>query len=253
MLTRIRSRARRVADGDAGVSLMELVVSMVLATALGAITLYFFVNVSNSSAATNDRTINTANARNTLGAWTSYLAVSDGTVAGNVTNRFEWLTATDMLFYAGLDNRANPNAAATAPTMMWLRLDAAGHLIEEQFASDAVAGSTWQVCRRLAESVSAGVSNQSTQAGGLRLFTASTATGTDLSGADLGTAPASGDGCQPLPETPPSASGSTDVLAVANLRTVNSVEIAFTIVDTLGKHPIEFDSIATVPALGASS
>jgi Tfp pilus assembly protein PilW len=247
VLTALRARLRRTAEGDHGISLMEMVVAMALATILGAATLYLFVSVDSSTAATNDRTINTANARNTLEAWTSYLQVSDGTVPGNAANRFEWLTPSDMLFYADINNRNNASGPASAPTLMWLRRDSAGHLIEEQFASSAVAGSSAQICRRLGESVTAGTA--STPA----LFTPTSSTGASLGSNDLGTAPSAGSGCQPLPTTPPSALGTSDPVAVANLRTVSSVEIAFTVTDTSRKHSIEFDSVVTLPSLGASS
>src|SRR6185437_16997856 len=118
----------------AGVSLTELLVAMGLATILGAITMQLFVYVDNSTASTTDRTVATAQARNTLQAWSGYLHVSDGSTAGSVSTRFEWLTASDMAFYANLNNRAgDASTAPTAPRMYWLRIDANGHLVEEQF------------------------------------------------------------------------------------------------------------------------
>ena len=248
MLTALRARARRIWRRDDGVTLIELVVAMTLSTALGAMTLFLFVSVSNSSDATNDRTINTASARNTLEAWTSYLQVSDGTSAGNGTNRFEWLTDQDMLFYADLNNRSAGNASTTtAATMMWLRLDSAGNLVEEQFPASAVVGSTAGTCRVIAVSASAGITATPT------LFTAKTSSGNSFSEGQLGSAPSSGTGCQPLPETPPSATGSLGSTVQANLQTVRTVEIAFTIVDTKGEHPLEFDSVVTLPVLGATT
>ena len=248
MLTALRDRARRIWRRDDGVTLIELVVAMALSTALGAMTLFLFVSVSNSSDATNDRTINTANARNTLEAWTSYLEVSDGTSPGNGTNRFEWLTDHDMLFYADLNNRNSSNASTTtAATMMWLRLDAKGNLVEEQFSGGAVVGTTAGTCRVIAVSASAGTAATPT------LFTAKTSAGDPFTAGQLGSAPASGVGCQPLPETPPSATGQLGSAVAGNLQTVRTVEIAFTIVDTKGQHPLEFDSVVTLPVLGATT
>lgn len=248
MLTALCDRACRIWRRDDGVTLIELVVAMALSTALGAMTLFLFVSVSNSSDATNDRTINTANARNTLEAWTSYLQVSDGTSAGNGTNRFEWLTDRDMLFYADLNNRdPNHSTAATAATMMWLRLDTAGNLVEEQFRASAVVGTAASTCRVIAVSASEGIAATS------QLFTAKTAAGAAFNSGTLGSAPVSGIGCQPLPQTPPSASGQLGSATEENLQTVRTVEIAFTIVDTKGAHPLEFDSVVTLPVLGATT
>jgi Tfp pilus assembly protein PilW len=245
---RVRNRLQRMWRRDDGVTLMELVVAMTLSTALGAMTLFLFIRVNDSSSATNDRTINTANARNTLESWTSYLQVSDGTSAGNGSNRFEWLTANDMLFYADLNNR-NPNnaTAAATPTLVWLRLDTAGNLVEEQFPSSAVVGSPATVCRVIAVDATAGT--QSTA----HMFTAENAQGNAFSDGQLGSAPTAGTGCKVLPQTPPSASGQLGSTVQENLQTVRTVEIAFTIVDTKGQHPLEFDSVVTLPVLGATT
>jgi type II secretory pathway component PulJ len=253
MLTAPLRRILRRPSGDAGITVMELLVSMVLSTVLGAMTLYFFVSVDKSSASADDRTISTANARNTLEAWTSYLQVSDGTTPGNGKNRFEWLTANDALFYANLYNRPGTGETVNAPTMIWLRLDTKGRLVEEQFASSAVAGTAARICRRLAQTTSAGTTEIQANTGSLQLFTPRSANGSLLTHVDLGAAPTSGAGCQPLPISPPSVIGPVDAIAVANLQTVSTVEIAFTTLDSLGTHPLEFDSMATLPALGAST
>jgi type II secretory pathway component PulJ len=246
MLKGLLRRARRLVRTDDGVTLMELVVAMTLSTALGALTLFLFISVSNSSDATNDRTINTASARNTLEAWSGYLQVSDGTSAGNGTNRFEYLAPNDMLFYADLNNRNN-TTGTTAPTMMWLRIDSKGNLVEEQFASTAVSGSSWSTCRVIAIQATAGITDLP------QLFTAKSASGNTFSSGSLGSAPTSGVGCQVLPQTPPSAQGQLSSVVSTNLQTVRTVEIAFTIVDSQGKHPLEFDSVVTLPVLGATT
>lgn len=230
------------ASGDAGVSLIELVVSMTLATILGAVTLSLFVAINSSTAATTDRAMSTAQARATLQSWTAYLRSSDGTTAGSTTNRFEWLTSRDTLFYADLFNRGTSINTVGAPTMMWLRLDSTAALVEEQFPSTATAGTSPTVCRVLTNSVTA-----------VKLFTPYNTSGTDLTGTDLGSAPSPTAGCQPLPVTVPSQSAAPDQVAITNLQNVTSVGIDFTTTDTTGAHPLEFNALAALPTLGGSS
>lgn len=248
MPTVLIARLRAVREhADAGVSLMELLVSMALMTILGTLTLMLFLNVNSSTAATTDRTLNTASARNALEAWTGYLQVADGTTAGSKTNRIEWLTATDMLFYADINNRTWSSPGTTgAPTMMWLRLDAKGQLVEEQFASTAAAGTAPAVCRVLGSNVS-----QAVNADGVTqpVFSAADVTGATITG--TGTAPTPSSGCQNLPVTVPSQTKSPDPVAQANLVNVRSVTIDFQMRDGTNQHPIEFTSQAVLPNLGS--
>jgi hypothetical protein len=236
------------AGGDAGITLMELIVAMVLNTIIGAMTAGIFISINNASNTNVDRTVGTASARNTIQDWTAYLRVADGKTAGVKTNRFEWLANNDMLFYADLYNRTVDNLAVTgAPTMIWLRLDSAGKLIEEQFPSTATAGTNPTVCRRLATAVSTPTAP---------LFTALENSGAVMNALpptaslDLGAAPTPSAGCQPLPVTVPSQSSRPDLAALTNLQKVVSVQIDFVISDTTGTHPLEFSSRAVLPALG---
>jgi len=165
MLTRLRHRAQAArASGDAGVTLTELIVAMTLSTILGAMTLMVFLNVDKATSATTDRTINTSSARNAIQAWTSYLRVSDGPTAGSAVNRFEWITAGDIMFHANLYNRATSGAglgSTTPSTMVWLRLDSAGALVEEQFPNTAAQGTNPSICRILvAKATAGGIANQ---------------------------------------------------------------------------------------------
>src|SRR5438445_245157 len=91
-----RLRAVRLRS-DAGMSLTELLVAMVLSTIIGAMTLGLFVKMTDTTTRSTDRTINSAAARNTIQAWTGYLRVADGPVAGSRLSRIEWLTANDIL------------------------------------------------------------------------------------------------------------------------------------------------------------
>ena len=242
MLTRARRRDRaHRALGDAGVSLTELIVAMTLATILAAVTLRLFVTVNESTASTTDRTVNTAQARNTLQSWSAYLHVADGATVGSTSSRFEWLTSSDLLFYASLANRSGSLNATAAPTMMWLRRDSAGALVEEQFPNAAVAGASWTTCRVVGIKVSA-----------TALFTPLDANGNGYGSADLGTAPTGSAGCQALPVLVPSRSSTPNAVAVANLTTVTSVAMAFTMSDTKGNHAQEFASLVTLPVLGGT-
>jgi Tfp pilus assembly protein PilW len=240
----IRRRLAALRTGrDAGITLMELVVAMTLNVIIGALTVGIFIKVNDSSDTSIDRAVSTASARNAIQDWTAYLRVADGKTAGVKTNRIEWLTQKDMLFYADLYNRTVTNLAVTgAPTMIWLRLDTAGALIEEQFASTATAGTAPRVCRTLAPAVSTPAA---------ALFTGYDSTGAAMtSPLNLGTAPSAGAGCVALPVTVPSLSAHPDQNALANLQNVTSVVIDFVVRDTKGEHPIEFTSQAVLPALG---
>lgn len=230
--------------GDAGITLMELLVAMVLTTIIGAMTIGVFISVNSSTANSEDRSFSTATARNTIQDWTAYLRVADGKAAGVKTNRIEWLTAKDMLFYADLYNRSVTNLTVTgAPTMIWLRLDSKKTLVEEQFASTATAGTAPTVCRRMA-------TNVTTVDASTALFTAYDKSGAKMAGLDLGAAPTVTAGCVPLPVTVPSQTNKPDPSALANLQNVISVGIDFYVWDTKNLHPLEFTSQAVLPPLG---
>lgn len=239
ILSRLRALLRR---GDAGVTLTELVVSMGLFTIVGVLTLGLMININTSTASTTDRTISSSSARNAILAWTAYLRVADGTTAGSRTNRIEWLTAKDMLFYADLNNRSIDTPGTTsAPTMVWLRLDTAGNLVEEKFVSTAAQGATPTSCRSLVSHVS----TPSTS-----LFSAIDANGNAV--APQGTAPVVAAGCQHLPVTVNSHLQHPNLTVQTNLSNVNTVSIDFVVRDTRGAHPLEFTSQAVLPALGGS-
>jgi Tfp pilus assembly protein PilW len=251
MPARLSSRMRTVAPhGDDGLTVMELVIAMALSTVIGAMTLSLFLNINSTAANSTDRAINTASARNVVQAWAGYLRVADGTVAGSRTNRIEWLTSNDMLFYADLNNRSLTNVASTtAPTMVWLRLDSGGQLVEEQFASTATSGTSPRTCRVLLSRVA-----DATDMNGatVPLFAAADYRNAPMTGQNLGTAPTGvASGCQKLPVTVPSQTRSPDPVAQANLQNVYSVTLDFTVRDSKGLHPLEFTSQAVLPSLGA--
>jgi hypothetical protein len=249
LMRRLRSR------DDAGVTLTELIVSMGLFSLVGAMTLSIFLSINNSSAATVDRTINSSSARNAIQAWSAYLRVADGTTAGVRINRIEWLTPKDMLFYADLFNRTISAPGTTAgPTMIWLRLDAAGSLVEEQFPSNAALGASPTVCRTLVTNATTPAALQPTDPNAQTLFTGYDKHGAALKNTlgELGTAPVASSGCQKLPVTVPSQTKSPNLTVRANLQTVNSVALDFVVRDTANKHLLEFSSRVVLPTLGGS-
>jgi prepilin-type N-terminal cleavage/methylation domain-containing protein len=231
-------------SGDAGVTLTELIVAMTLSAILGAMTLMLFVQVNSAASGTNDRTINTSSARNAIQAWTSYLRVADGPTAGSSLYRFEWITPGDLMFHANLYNRATSGAgvaSTSAGTMVWLRIDSAGALIEEQFPATAAINTNPSVCRILMRKASAAT-----------LFAPFDTRGIAMTGQNLGTAATVGTGCQKLPVTVPSLTSRPDAVAVANLQNVTTIVIDFTVSDTKNTRPLEFTSQATMPILGGS-
>jgi Tfp pilus assembly protein PilW len=233
-----RLRAIR-ASREAGMSLTEVLISMALSMLIGAMTLGLFLSISDTTTRATDRTSSSASARNAIQAWTAYLRVTDGTTAGSRTNRIEWLSANDMLFYADLNNRSWGSPGTTsAPTMIWLRRDSANRLVEEQFVSTAVAGTAPRVCRLLVNRLT----------GSTPLFSAVDSGFHTLSG--LGTAPTASSGCRTLPVTVPSQQAHPDLTVRSNLQNVYSVTIDFLALDTHGKHPIEFTSQAVLPSMG---
>jgi hypothetical protein len=217
---------------------------MTLMSIFGLLTARLFVIVESSASGSTDRSINSASAGAITQAWAEYLRVADGTTPGSSSNRFEWIGANSMVFYADLFNRAtsgNGLGSTTGATMVWLRLDSNGVLIEEQFPSTAAQGTAPTNCRRLLAAVTT-----------TRLFTAYDGLGNDLSAQDLGTPPTVGPGCQVLPVTVPSQTKKPDPVAAANLPNVSSIAIDFLVPDSRNKHTIEFKSVVTLPTLGGA-
>lgn len=245
MLSVLRRRVRRVrATADAGVSLPELLMAMVLSSILGAITLVLFVAVDKASSTTSDRAINDGKARTTLQAWSTYLQASDGPTAGSALNRFEWFTASNVLFYSDLYNRSGSSLGTTSPPkLVWLRLDSAKQLVEEQFSPIPTSfPASWKSCRILGGGVNA-----------TKLFTPYGSTSNDLSSLNLGSAPSVGAGCQKLPSTLPSQQQHPDQTAAANLEKLFSIGIDFTVSDTHNTHPLEFSAVTALPYLSGAS
>jgi len=237
MLTRLLHR-RRAAVGEAGISLVEVLVAMTLSMILGAITMTLAVKVSSSSSDSTDRTISSEQSRNVMQAWSGYLQVADDpTSTGTGVSRFEWFTASSILFYSDLNNRSGSLATTGAPTMVWLRLDSASQLVEEKFvASPSSYPAAPSSCRILNFKVTA-----------TKLFTPINAGGFEITNQSLGTSPTVGSGCQSLPSAPPSKTNKPDASVIANLQNVAAVSISFTTRDTRNSHPLSFTTTLLLP------
>jgi prepilin-type N-terminal cleavage/methylation domain-containing protein len=242
MLTRWRAAA---AD-DRGMTLIELVVGMTLATILGAATLLFFVQANDTTSSTVERDISTAQARSLLQSWSTYFHVADDpTASGLAINRFEWFTATSVAFHSDILNRDAGTGTTGVPWLVWLRLDGNAQLVEETFTSTPTHyPAAPSRCRILTGPITAP-----------SLFTAYNSTGTSLTGQnqDLGAAPGVSAGCRSLPSAVPSQQNNPDPIATTNLQNISSVAIAFTATDTQGDHRVGYQTVVAVPVLQALS
>jgi Tfp pilus assembly protein PilW len=153
-------RARLV--GDRGITLAELMVSMSLTTILGTMAVLFFVGATREGYRTVLTNQNSGDARVTLDSWTSMLRVAGWLDPNTEADRFEEITATKIVFYANLNNRATATAGpynAPSPTTkvaLMLRVSNAvtgvGQLIEVIFKAD---NTTVQSVRQLGFSAKA--------------------------------------------------------------------------------------------------
>lgn len=147
MLSGRRRAARsRLGADDRGVTLAELMVSMILTTILGTMAVMFFVGSSRAGYKTVLTNQNSGDARLTLDSWTSMLRVAGWLDPSIKADRFEEITSTKIVFYANLGNRATNVSgvftAPAAPTKIALMLRVStpgtgvGQLIEVVFQPD---------------------------------------------------------------------------------------------------------------------
>ena len=120
MLTRLL--AGRRPRGDAGISLMELMVAMTLTALLGLLAVNFFVTTDNTGVKTELTNQAVADARVTLDSWTALLRVATWLDPSVQSDRFEEVTPTKIVFYANLDNRTTADQQVGAPTKVALML-----------------------------------------------------------------------------------------------------------------------------------
>lgn len=143
----VRSRlaGSRLAS-DRGVTLAELMISMILTTILGTMAVLFFVGASHTGYKTVLTNQNSGDARLTLDSWTSMLRVAGWLDPSTQADRFEEVTSTKIVFYANLNNRSTAVSgsftapAATTKVVLMLRVSVpatgVGQLIEVVFQPD---------------------------------------------------------------------------------------------------------------------
>jgi hypothetical protein len=254
----------RLKTKDSGVTLAELMVSMILTTILGTMAVLFFVGASHAGYKTVLTNQNTGDARLTLDDWTSMLRVAGWLDPSTEADRFEEITPTKIVFYANLSNRptpigAFPAPAATTKVALMLRVGTTGtgigQLVEVTFKPDNTTAKSVRVL---------GFNAQATA--GLPVFQPYSRAGSVLDLTQLGclsgTTPTAGLCLQSGPAgagmlDPTVASGS---LAVSSgtlrgnpavkvdkvLNQVGSVGIAFTALDPSKTSSMAFSSLASV-------
>jgi hypothetical protein len=132
-----RSRA------DEGMTLAELLVSCTVAMIVLTFGSLFFVTTSRSSDRTAQVDQALGSARTVLGRWTSFVRVAGWLDPAGATDRFEEITPTKAVFYAGVGNRSGSTLQLTAVTKIALILQrapgrATGRLVEVVFGPDNV-------------------------------------------------------------------------------------------------------------------
>jgi hypothetical protein len=250
MLTaRLRRRLAEATGNDAGITLMELIVAMVVATMVGAMTMLTFLAANKSVQVTGDRLLGTAAARNTLQSWQSLIQVADAPQTGSTcstgvtAHRFEWITDNDMLLYANVANR-DASGGCTPTQMVWLALRDRT-LIEARYSySDSAAGWARSVCRTLS-----GAPYATINAGALFVPDP----GQFIPDADYGvtfaaTSPfGSVTSCADAPDlVQPDSVKQSVPTANRTLAQVKSIGIAFTVADRSGEHRQSYDTTAAV-------
>jgi hypothetical protein len=137
MLTR-----RRVSPADdEGMTLAELLVSCTVGMIVLTFGTLFFVSTSRSSDHTAQVDQALGSARTVLGRWNAFVRVAGWLDPATTTDRFEEITPTKLVFYAGLGNRSSGDLQLTAVTKVALMLDrpagsATGRLVEVVFGPD---------------------------------------------------------------------------------------------------------------------
>jgi hypothetical protein len=131
---------------DRGVTLAELMVSMLLTTILGTMAVLFFVGASHTGYRTVLTNQNSGDARLTLDSWTSMVRVAGWLDPNTQADRFEEITSTKIVFYANLGNRSTVSngsfaaPGATTKVALLLRVSqpatGVGQLVEITFKDD---------------------------------------------------------------------------------------------------------------------
>jgi len=263
--TRSRALRSRLAADERGVTLAELMVSMVLTTILGTMAVLFFVGASHAGYKTVLTNQNSGDARLTLDSWTSMLRVAGWLDPSLQTDRFEEITSTKIVFYANLNNRSTAVSgsftapAATTKVALMLRVSTpgtgVGQLIEVVFKAD---NTTVQSVRQLGFNAKASA--------GQPIFRPYSRSGSPLDLTQLGclsgTTPAAGlclQSAQPgsgmldpsidagsLAVTSGGYRGNPALNVDRALNQIGSIAIAFTALDPSNTSSMDFASLASV-------
>lgn len=116
MLSRAR-RSTTVLNRDAGVSLLELMVSIGLMAVAGAMAIPFFVTGTKLTSTTSDASIATANVRAVLSSVVGLLQLADtpSANAGYSTDRFQTITPSSVSFYTNANGNRSGSTSRSAP------------------------------------------------------------------------------------------------------------------------------------------
>jgi prepilin-type N-terminal cleavage/methylation domain-containing protein len=129
-------RIRRVSTGgDRGITLTELIIAMALSSILGTMTLLVFLGLNTASTTTVERSLSASEARVILSSWSSLLQVAESPSRNAAAQpAFARATATELCFYASLDNRSPASGAANFGAPTPVRLFQEGEsVVEERF------------------------------------------------------------------------------------------------------------------------
>lgn len=138
---RLPDRLRFVRGDDAGVTLIELVVSMTLMTLVGAMSLTFFVGSSRSTERTTADSQNVAQARFALSTVIDLLRLADSPTSPGGTDRFVSVSATGVTFYSNDNGNRSGTGPRTAPEKVLLDLTG-NRLVEKDYAPTTPGGAT---------------------------------------------------------------------------------------------------------------
>jgi len=170
----------RGADGEAGVTLMELMVTMTLTAILSTVAMGMFLTSNKSTNASIDANISAASARAALDSWTSLLQFasipgpatpSDNTYNPNqIGQAIAKLSPDSITFYSNLGNRSTSGPAASPGPATLIQLSFVpnqtapcstavgfGCLVEQRY--DASNTATPAATRILLKNVKAGASS----------------------------------------------------------------------------------------------
>ena len=153
MLTSRRSLvdARHGAPDDAGISLVEVMVAMVISTIVGAMVLLYLLSAVGSARRADGQNEQAAGARVVLDSWSAIVpyAVDPNGVSSTDSVRFYSLAPTSVRFCVGMNSKSSiPMAPDLAPIGMEIAL-VAGQLIEKRYKTCALMVSGGTHVRRI--------------------------------------------------------------------------------------------------------